>query len=149
MPITLDQFTKQFEKLQASQGITKSPKILDRWFEEFQDLEYFPFVNAMKRLQYGEKFPNWDMFKSQYRNCIGVQKPIKRIGCKHCCGGWVYYRDYDTKANKVTDYAANCVLCSPGKSSDMKDINPHNLVKDESGQLITEKALGLLPDGVS
>jgi hypothetical protein len=142
MPITLDQFTKQFEKLQASQGTTKSPRVLDQWFEEFQNCEYFPFVKAMKRLQYGQKFPNWEAFKAEYRNTQGIEanKPEYK-GCEHCQKGMVMFRDIHLKSGLVSDQAANCSLCSQGRIRDMANKDPSKLVVDSMGTLRTKRAL--------
>jgi hypothetical protein len=149
MPITIDQFETQFNKLQASFGSMKSPKILDQWYEEFNDLEYFPFLNAMKRLQYGQKFPTWEMFKAEYRNCLGVQVKTAYKGCDHCSGGVVLFRDIHPKSKQVSDQAANCSLCSLNRIRDMANVNPSQLFEDSMGTLRTRRALALdLENGV-
>ena len=142
MSIIFEQFEYQFDKLQAAHGVTKSAKIIDQWYQEFQDLEYGPFVKAMRRCQYSERFPNWDKFKSEYKNSLGpVNKVGEKSGCQYCHNGKVFYRDYLQKINDVRDLAANCSLCSLNKSPDLIDIDPERLMKDSMGVLRTKEAV--------
>ncbi len=138
------QFEIQFDPVQASFGVNKPKKMIEEWFKEVEDCDFIPFVKTMKRIKYGDKFPTFAVFWAEYRNADGVKHGKDLRGCKHCRNGVVTCLDYHPKAERVTELASNCALCSPGKSSDMKDINPHYLVKDNSDQLITKEALGLL-----
>ena len=47
------QFEHQFNKLCAAFGVSKSEKIKDAWFEEFEECDYFTFCEAIKLLQRG------------------------------------------------------------------------------------------------
>lgn len=138
MPITFEQFENQFDKLQAAFTVTKSSKIIDRWYQEFQKCEHGPFCIAMRRLQHGERFPNWGLVWSEYRNCLGpVSKLKKNVGCRLCISGTVFYRDYVQQTDEVKDLVAVCILCSADNFSGLNHIDPRILVKDSIGILRT------------
>ena len=141
--LTLDQFEIQFNKLQASFGTIKPAKIMEQWYEEFSDLEYFPFVSAMKRLQYGDRFPNWDTFKSEYRNAVGSVSKEFYKGCQYCNNGIVLFSDINHKSKQVASQAGNCSLCSLGRIRDMANINPTHLITDSMGTNRTRRALAM------
>lgn len=145
--LTIDQFSTEFKKLQASFGLSKSEKILDTWYEEFEYCELKPFRTAMRRCQYGEKFPNWDVFKTEYRNCLDpIQKQIAEPECKLCRNGVVLFQDLElrTGEKEVLSFAANCNVCSMGRSGIMINLDSRNLARDNNNHLITRRALQFL-----
>lgn len=142
MPITFEQFECQFDNLQAAFSATKSAKIMELWFKEFDDLEHGPFVKAMHRCQYGERFPTWEKFKGEYENCLGPQdKSIDRPKCDYCTNGRVLFRDYIEEVRDVQDMAANCALCSSGRSQFMGNVDSRQLIKDAFSVLRTRRAV--------
>lgn len=138
--ITTQQFEFQFGKLQAAFGVVKPAKIMDEWYDEFQDVDYSQFATAMKKLQYGDRFPTWSVFKAELRNAQGmtVQEAFK--GCGECHSGVVLFKDVN-KNGEVTDQAANCAECSQNKKTDMANVYPNKLHKDAFGILRTHRAL--------
>tara|TARA_R100001594_G_C3931338_1_gene238233 strand:+ start:41 stop:634 length:594 start_codon:yes stop_codon:yes gene_type:complete len=147
MPITLDQFEVQFNKLQASFGTVKSAKIFEEWFKEFEDEEYYTFLKAIKRCQYGDKFPTWAVFKAELKNARGVSTTEHRTGCGLCHGGVVLFRDLN-REGQVSDQASNCGNCSEGRIPDMANVHPDRLHVDAVGTLRTRRALAKdLKDG--
>lgn len=146
MPITIEQFEIQFNKLQGSFGYTKSPKILEAWYEEFEYSDYQTFLATMKKLRYGEKFPTFAMFKAEYKNVLGAsnQPGTGEIpGCEYCHGGTVLYRDYVEEARGVRDLAGNCGVCNDNSTRGLKNIDGRLLIKDQLGILRTKKAVEL------
>ena len=147
--LTIDQFSIEFKKLQASFGLSKSEKILDTWFEEFEYCELVPFRKAMKRCQYGEKFPNWEIFKTEYRNCLDPdQQKIAEPECIFCLNGTVLYQDLELRTNdkEVKFFAANCRVCSMGRNGGMINLDSRNLSLDKNDQWITARALDFIND---
>ena len=140
MPITLDQFETQFNKLQASFGATKPAKIFEEWFKEFEHEDYFTFLKAIKRCQYGERFPTWAMFKAELRNAQGMTVAEEFKGCGQCSSGVVLFRDFN-RYGQVSDQAGNCAICSEGKIRDMANVYPDRLHVDSMGTLRTQRAL--------
>lgn len=140
MPIEIEQFETQFAKLQASFGTVKSAKIVEEWFKEFEDEDYFTFVKAIKKCQYGDRFPNWAVFRAELRNAQGVTVQEAFKGCGDCHSGVVLFRDVN-KNGEVTDQAANCAECSQNKKLDMANVYPNKLHKDAFGILRTHRAL--------
>lgn len=140
MPITLDQFETQFSKLQASFGTVKSARIVEEWFKEFENEDYFAFINAMKRSQYGQKFPTWEIFRAELRNAQGTTVAEEFKGCGQCHSGVVLFRDFN-KGGGVSDQAGNCANCSEGRRRDMANVHPDRLHVDAVGTLRTQRAL--------
>lgn len=140
MPITIEQFETQFNKLQAAFGTVKPAKIFEEWFKEFEHEDYFVFLNAMKRSQYGDRFPTWEIFKEQLKNAGGVAEGKEFKGCGDCHSGVVLFRDVN-KNGQVTDQAANCAACSENKSRGMANVFPKKLHIDAYGFLRTRRAL--------
>lgn len=140
MPIEIEQFETQFLKLQASFGTVKPAKIIEEWFKEFEDEDYFTFVKAIKKCQYGDRFPNWAVFKAELRNAQGMTGQEAFKGCGECHGGVVLFRDVN-KNNEVTDQAANCAECSLNKTLGMANVFPKKLHKDDFDILRTRRAL--------
>ena len=140
MPVTLDQFETQFNKLQAAFGAVKPAKILEQWYNEFSEEDYFTFITAMRRCQYGQKFPTWEMFKAELRNARGVEVREEFKGCGKCFGGVVLFRDV-ARNGKVSDQAGNCAKCSEGKRRDMASVHPDRLHIDAVDTLRTQRAL--------
>ena len=140
MPITLDQFETQFNKLQASFGTVKSAKIFEEWYREFEYEDYDVFLKAMKRCQYGDRFPTWDAFKSQLRSFKGSLPADDFHGCGDCHSGVVLFRDINSNG-EVTDQASNCAECSMNKKMDMANVYPSKLHRDSVGILRTHRAL--------
>lgn len=138
--ITEQQFELQFGKLQAAFGVVKPAKIMDEWYDEFQDVDYSQFATAMKKLQYGERFPTWSVFKTELRNAQGMTTQEAFQGCGECHGGVVLFRDVN-KNNEVTDQASNCAECSLNKKMDMANVFPSKLHKDAFGILRTHRAV--------
>lgn len=96
MPVSLDQFSEEFAKLQAAFGSTRSPKVAEQWLAEFEDCDFPAFFKTMKRLQRGERFPTWGVFWEQYRyfaDSLGMGKP-KFNGCggDKCFEGKIFFR---------------------------------------------------------
>ena len=140
MPITLDQFEVQFNKLQASFGTVKSAKIFEEWFKEFEDEEYYTFLKAIKQCQYGERFPTWAVFKAELKNAGGGGATQISKGCSMCYSGVVLFRDLN-KNGQVSDQASNCGNCSEGRIRDMANVHPDRLHVDAVGTLRTQRAL--------
>ena len=140
MPITLEQFEVQFDKLQAAFGTVKPSKILEQWFTEFESEDYFTFLTAMKRSQYGQRFPTWEMFKAELRNSRGVAVREEYKGCGKCEKGVVLFKDIN-RHGKITEQAANCAKCSEGKLRDMASVHPEKLHRDAVDTLRTQRAL--------
>lgn len=140
--ITSEQFDQQFKKLQASFGYAKSEKIQDGWFEEFENCDYVPFVKAMKRLQYGTKFPTWEMFRFEY-SCLASgeisRKPVI-AGCVGCNNGKIFYRAYARKIKEVKDRIGCCLKCVPDMPG-LGKVNPDWLHKDKAGVYRLPEAL--------
>tara|TARA_R110002020_G_scaffold46195_5_gene131546 strand:- start:6028 stop:6630 length:603 start_codon:yes stop_codon:yes gene_type:complete len=148
MPITVDQFEAQFNKLQAAFGTVKSPKIFEEWFKEFEHEDYFTFLTAMKRSQYGQRFPTWEVFKAELRNSQGVTVKEAYAGCGHCKAGVVLFRDLN-RNGQVSDQAGNCANCSENKQPDMVNVRRQKLHLDSMGNYRTQRALKKdLEDGV-
>jgi hypothetical protein len=148
MPITVDQFEAQFNKLQAAFGTVKSPKIFEEWFKEFEHEDYFTFLTAMKRSQYGQRFPTWEVFKAELRNSQGVTVREAYAGCGHCNAGKVLFRDIN-RNGQVSDQAGNCANCSENKQPDMVNVRRNKLHLDSMGTYRTQRALKKdLEDGV-
>jgi hypothetical protein len=147
--ITLEQFQTQFNRLQASFGLSKSNKIIDQWFGEFEKCEFVPFTRAMKNLQYGERFPNWKMLKEEYRNNAGEVDKQKYLGCELCRSGVVLFRGVDPRSGQVVDMAANCSICSNNRLMRMANIDPTRLTRDAMGTWRTPRAVEMdLADGM-
>ena len=148
MPITVDQFETQFNKLQAAFGTVKPAKIFEEWFKEFEKEDYFNFLTAMKRSQYGQRFPTWEVFKAELRNSQGVTVREAYAGCGHCNAGVVLFRDLN-RNGQVSDQAGNCANCSEGKQQDMANVRRQKLHLDSMGNYRTQRALKKdLEDGV-
>ena len=146
--ITHEQFTVQFDKLQAAFSTTKAPKVGDQWFEEFEDSEPHPFQQAMRRCQYGERFPTWDVFRTQYQNCLGVEEKLNYDGCGECHEGRVHYVDYvlahkDFEHRVIVDVVANCI-CRKGKITRLINLDRRLLAMDAKGTYYTKRALDFL-----
>jgi hypothetical protein len=142
MPVTFEQFECQFDKLQAAFGVTKSSKNIDKWYQEFEDCEYGPFVKAMHSCQYDERFPTWGKFRAEYRNCLGPElKSVDKPECKYCTGGKVFYRGFIQRSNDVHDLMGNCAVCCAGKLGGRLDVDPRTLIKDSLGILRTRRAV--------
>ena len=140
MPITLDQFEEQFNKLQAAFGTVKPTKITEEWFKEFENEDYFTFLGAMKRSQYGQRFPTWEVFRAELKNAKGVTEKPAYVGCGQCSAGVVLFRDFN-RYGQVSDQAGNCAICSEGKRPDMANVFPDRLHIDSMGTLRTQRAL--------
>lgn len=144
MPITIEQFEIQFNKLQGSFGYAKSAKIMEAWFEEFEYSDYQTFLATMKKLRYGEKFPTFAMFQSEYKKILADKNPgatTEKKGCDYCHSGTVLYRDYVEEARGVRDLAGNCCVCNPDSQRRMADIDGRNLIRDTLGVLRTRRAV--------
>jgi len=142
--ITEEQFQAQWEKLEASFGSTKPQKLMSRWYDEFhEECDYGPFAEAMKRLQYGQKFPNFAMFKAEYRAVSPEQKAKldPSSNCKYCESGVIMYRKVN-KGGYVRDNAANCGVCSRNRRQ-MATVDPRLLDLDKFGFYRTKEALRL------
>ncbi len=140
MPITTEQFETQFNKLQASFGAVKPAKIFEEWFKEFEHEDYFTFLTAMQRSQYGQRFPTWEVFKAELRNARGVTVAEEFKGCGNCNAGVVLFRDFNQNG-QVSDQAGNCANCCEGKRRDMANVHPDRLHIDSMGTLRTQRAL--------
>ena len=140
MPITLDQFEEQFNKLQAAFGTVKPAKITEEWFKEFENEDYFTFLAAMKRSQYGQRFPTWEVFKAELKNSRGATVTEVYAGCGQCNAGVVLFRDFN-RNGQVSDQAGNCANCSEDKHPDMANVRPDRLHIDSMGTLRTQRAL--------
>lgn len=148
MPITVDQFEEQFNKLQAAFGTVKPAKIFEEWFKEFEHEEYFVFLTAMKRSQYGQRFPTWEVFKAELRNSKGITVREAFVGCGQCNAGVVLFRDFNG-VGQVSDQAGNCANCSEGKQPDMANVRRSKLHLDSMGNYRTQRAVRKdLEDGV-
>ena len=106
MPITTEQFEEQFNKLQAAFGTVKPAKIFEEWFKEFENEDYFTFLAAMKRSQYGQRFPTWEVFKAELKNSRGATVTEVYAGCGQCNAGVVLFRDFNRNGH-VSDQAGN------------------------------------------
>ena len=140
MPVTTEQFEEQFNKLQAAFGTVKPAKIFEEWFKEFENEDYFTFVSAMKRSQYGQRFPTWEVFKAELKNSQGVTAREVYVGCGQCNAGRVLFRDLN-RNGQVSDQVANCADCSEGKIRDIANVFPDRLHIDSMGTLRTQRAL--------
>ena len=140
MPITLEQFETQFNKLQAAFATVKPAKITEEWFKEFEDEDYSTFVSAMKRSQYGQRFPTWEVFKAELKNSRGATVTEVYAGCGQCNAGVVLFRDFN-RNGQVSDQAGNCANCSEDKHPDMANVHPDRLHIDSMGTLRTQRAL--------
>jgi len=148
MPITVDQFEAQFNKLQAAFGTVKPAKIFEEWFREFEKEDYFTFLTAMKRSQYGQRFPTWEVFRAELKNSKGSTVQQVYAGCGHCNAGVVLFRDFNSNG-QVSDQAGNCANCSEGKRQDMANVRREKLHLDSMGTYRTQRALKKdLEDGV-
>jgi hypothetical protein len=147
--ITPEQFETQFNKLQAAFSTSKPGKVMDQWFEEFEDCEWQPFQKAMRRCQYGDRFPTWDVFKQQYANCVGEKEKETYEGCGECVEGRVLYDDYvqaheDFPSRKVmSSRVANCI-CSRNKIPYLINLDRRKLSMDTQGTYYTARALAHL-----
>jgi hypothetical protein len=149
--ITIEQFQTQFDKLQAAFGVTKSGKIAEQWFMEFEEFEFKPFVDACRRLQYSERFPTWDMMKQAYRNAVGQKSTEPHKGCDECENGTVLFRDYrkahpDFDRRVLSDCAANCI-CSKNRVPYMFNLDRRKLSLDDQGTYWTARALEYVRGG--
>lgn len=140
MPITTEQFETQFNKLQAAFGTVKPAKIFEEWFKEFEKEDYFTFLTAMKRSQYGQRFPTWEVFKAELKNAKGATVQQVYAGCGHCNAGVVLFRDFNSNG-QVSDQAGNCANCSEGKQQDMVNVRRNKLHLDSTGTYRTQRAL--------
>ena len=148
MPITVDQFEAQFNKLQAAFGTVKPAKIFEEWFKEFEKEDYFTFIAAMKRSQYGQRFPTWEVFRAELKNSKGSTVQQVYAGCGHCNAGKVLFRDIN-RNGQVSDQAGNCANCSEDKQPDMANVRRNKLHLDSMGNYRTQRALKKdLEDGV-
>lgn len=144
--ITDEQFETQFNKLSAAFGTTKSEKIMDQWYQEFQECDFKPFVDAMKRCQYGDRFPTWDVFRTQYKNCLGEPEVVKDgVGCDFCHNGRVFFWDHrlvkhDSDERVIAEVAANCGACSRDKIRNMASVSTEQFYRDKSGDLWSPRA---------
>ena len=146
--LEFEQFETQFNKLQAAFGTVKPAKILEEWFREFEKEDYFTFLNAMKRCQYGQRFPTWEVFRAELRNAQGVTVKEAFVGCGQCNAGVVLFRDFN-RTGQVSDQAGNCANCSEGKQRDMANVRRQRLHVDSMGNYRTQRALKKdLADGV-
>ena len=144
--ITDELFEEQFNKLCASFSTTKSEKIMDRWHAEFRDCEEKPFKDAMHRCQYGERFPTWDVFRNQYKNCKGEPVTIQEVlGCELCSHGRVFFWDYrrinkDPDNRRLTQVVANCGYCAPDGIPDLSSARTKDFYRDKNGELWSKRA---------
>ena len=145
--ITPEQFEIQFNKLQAAFSTSKSAKTMDRWFEEFEECELIPFQRAMRRCQYGDRFPTWEMFNQKYRDCLGAEEKLDS-GCGECVDGRVFFTDHviarkGFENRVISELVANCVCCH-GKIPYLQNMDRRKLSMDVQGTYYTSRALAHL-----
>jgi hypothetical protein len=144
--IDLSTFEEQFSKLSAAFSTSKSDKIMERWYEEFKYCEDQPFKDAMHRCQYGERFPTWDAFRVQYKNCLGEPEVAQDgAGCEHCINGRVFFWDFklarqDSGERVVGEVVANCANCSPSKIYDLASVRGQSFYRDKNYELWSKRA---------
>ena len=138
--MTFEQFEILFDKLQAAFCVTRTSKIIEQWYQEFKDCDYFAFCKAISRLKLNDKFPNWGMVWTEYRNCLGPIEQRAIQGCDVCQNGKIFHRAYNRKVNEVKDSIGSCLRCAPGLDG-LPKVNPERLHKDRIGVLRLPDAL--------
>jgi hypothetical protein len=145
--ITDDLFINEFEKLASAFGTTKSKDVCSKWLDEFQELEPEPFKKAMHRCQYGDRFPNWVMFRQQYRNCLpkieSENVPQEVLNCEFsyrtspedgskpvCFDGVLLVQGQHPVTGKLGYKSFNCGICSKDRLQ-FGNGNPANLLLDD------------------
>jgi len=139
--IAEDTFTREFEKLTAafSKSITRDQR--DQWFIEFEYCEQEYFVDAMKRLRGGDKFPTWAMLWATYRPLVPLAKRAEFVkSCGVCKNGKIFYRALNSKTGEVHDLVGCCLKCAPDMPG-LGKVNPDWLHKDKIGVYRLPEAL--------
>jgi len=153
MPIQVEQFEPQFDRLCAAFAVTKPEKIKTEWFKEFEGCDYFTFCKAVKLLQRGDRFPNWGVVWDTYTPMVPQHmRKSEREGCDNCEKGRVFYVDFilskpDDPNSRVLSFSlvANCAICSKGLLTHLGDVNRAKLQMQDNGEYFTQRALDALP----
>jgi hypothetical protein len=140
-------FIDEFNKLCAAFSTSKSKEICSQWGVEFEDCDLTTFRKAMLRCQYGDRFPNWDMFRTQYRNCLPETEraqtiPAEILACTHnyktlekqgnenlapCFDGAILVQGFRAKTGKLGNFRFNCAICSKNRDPGLISGNPKEL----------------------
>ena len=144
--ITIENFRVEFDKLCAAFSKSVTDKQTDQWFMEFEQCEKKEFLDTLRRLQRGEKFPTWAMVWATYRPLLTAEKRINNPGCEHCEFGLVFLVDYhqgkEGHDHKVeSTVTANCSNCSRDRIGEFFSIDRRKLTKTPEGEYWTQRAL--------
>lgn len=144
--INLENFISQFERLCAAFTKSITDKQKEQWFIEFEDCERGPFMEAMRRLQGGDKFPTWAMVWATYRPLLTPEERSGNPGCDECEFGLVFLVDYhlvrENSEQKVESMiVANCSLCSKDLVGGFFSIDRRKLTRCSDGEYWTQRAL--------
>lgn len=138
--ISRETFDHEWGKLCAAYSTDKPMKTMKAWFDEFEECELEPFMQAMHACRYLGHFPVWEDFLANYKRFTGCRQPGENSGvwdnCKSCDGGRVYWIKLDSAYGPVY-FSSPCKTCQP---------NAPGAVDPYDGRLL-DYSTEAIPDG--